>query len=64
MAIADSHGVLGRPYDLSTFSAEVVTAILEGRGVWAISTIAAHVLGSIIMTLCGVGTVRLIRTLI
>jgi hypothetical protein len=42
----------------------VVTAILEGRGVWAISTIAAHVIGSIVMTLCGVGTVRLIRTLI
>lgn len=57
-------GFLGGLTTFSTFSAEVVTAILEGRGVWAISTIATHVIGSIVMTLCGVGTVRLIRTLI
>jgi CrcB protein len=57
-------GFLGGLTTFSTFSAEVVTAILEGRGVWAISTIAAHVLGSIVMTLCGVGTVRLVRALI
>jgi fluoride exporter len=57
-------GFLGGLTTFSTFSAEVVTAILEGRGLWAISTIAAHVLGSIVMTLCGVGTVRLVRTLI
>jgi CrcB protein len=57
-------GFLGGLTTFSTFSAEVVTAILEGRGIWATSTVAAHVLGSIVMTLCGVGTVRLIRTLI
>lgn len=57
-------GFLGGLTTFSTFSAEVVTAILEGRGLWAISTVAAHVLGSIVMTLCGVVTVRLVRTLI
>jgi CrcB protein len=57
-------GFLGGLTTFSTFSAEVVAAILEGRGLWAISTVAAHVLGSIIMTLFGVGTVRFVRTLI
>ena len=57
-------GFLGGLTTFSTFSAEVVTAILEGRALWAISTVAAHVLGSIIMTLFGVGTVRFVRTLI
>jgi CrcB protein len=57
-------GFLGGLTTFSTFSAEVVTALLEGRSVWALSTIAAHVLGSIIMTLLGVGTVRLVRSLL
>jgi CrcB protein len=56
-------GFLGGLTTFSTFSAEVVTALMQGRGLWALSTIAAHVLGSIVMTLLGVGTVRLIRGL-
>jgi CrcB protein len=56
-------GFLGGLTTFSTFSAEVVTALLEGRGLWALSTVGAHVCGSIAMTLLGVGTVRLFRGL-
>jgi CrcB protein len=56
-------GFLGGLTTFSTFSAEVVTALLEGRSVWALSTVATHVIGSVVMTLCGVGTVRFVRSL-
>jgi CrcB protein len=51
-------GFLGGLTTFSTFSAEVVTALLEGQGLWALSTIASHVIGSVVMTLLGVATVR------
>jgi CrcB protein len=57
-------GFLGGLTTFSTFSAEVVTALLDGRSVWALSTIASHVIGSVVMTLLGVGTVRFVRSLL
>ena len=55
-------GFLGGLTTFSSFSAEVVTSLLDGRGFWAISTVAVHVIGRVARALCGVGTVRLIRS--
>jgi CrcB protein len=57
-------GFLGGLTTFSTFSAEVVTALLAGQGVWALSTIASHVIGSVVMTLMGVFTVRGLRSIL
>lgn len=57
-------GFLGGLTTFSTFSAEVVTALLQGRNLWAVSTVAAHVIGSVLMTLLGVGTVRMLKPLL
>ena len=54
-------GFLGGLTTFSTFSAEVVTQLMAGRLAWALSTVLAHVLGSIAMTLLGIGTVALLR---
>jgi CrcB protein len=54
-------GFLGGLTTFSTFSAEVTTALLEGQALWALSTIAVHVIGSVVMTLLGVATVRGVR---
>lgn len=56
-------GFLGGLTTFSTFSAEVVTALLGGRSLWAFSTVAVHVIGSLVMTLFGVATVKVIRSL-
>ena len=54
-------GFLGGLTTFSTFSAEIVQALLEGRSAWAIATAATHVFGSVAMTLVGVGTVRMFK---
>jgi CrcB protein len=55
-------GFLGGLTTFSTFSAEVVAQLMAGRLAWALSTILAHVLGSVAMTLLGIGTVSLLRS--
>jgi CrcB protein len=54
-------GFLGGLTTFSTFSAEVVAQLMAGRMMWALSGIAAHVAGSLLMTLLGIGTVALLR---
>jgi CrcB protein len=50
-------GLLGGLTTFSTFSAEVVAALQQGRLGWAGGTIAAHLAGSVVMTLAGLATV-------
>jgi CrcB protein len=54
-------GFLGGLTTFSTFSAEVVSHLHDGRFGWAFLLIAMHVLGSIGMTLAGFATVEAIQ---
>lgn len=49
-------GFCGGLTTFSTFSAEVVTLLQQGRLTWAIGAIAIHVSGSLLMTILGLGT--------
>ena len=54
-------GFLGGLTTFSTFSAEVVQALQQGRTVWALATVCGHVLGSVGMTLLGLASVAVLR---
>lgn len=54
-------GFLGGLTTFSTFSAEVVTLLQQGRLAWAATTILVHVAGSVLMTLGGVATYEALR---
>jgi CrcB protein len=54
-------GFLGGLTTFSTFSAETVTLLLRAQYVWAGGIIAVHVAGSVVMTLLGIGTVKLLK---
>jgi CrcB protein len=54
-------GFLGGLTTFSTFSAEVTTAMQQGRMAWALATVSAHVLGSLALTFAGLATVTLLR---
>lgn len=54
-------GFLGGLTTFSTFSAETVTLLLRAQYAWAGGIIAVHVVGSVAMTLLGIGTVKLLK---
>jgi fluoride exporter len=53
-------GFLGGLTTFSTFSAEVVTLLLRKEYLWGTIAIAAHVLGSVAMTILGIVAMRAI----
>jgi CrcB protein len=55
-------GFLGALTTFSTFSAEVVGLMQQGRHAWALVNVAAHVLGSLAMTLAGLATPAFFKT--
>ena len=54
-------GFCGGLTTFSTFSAELVTLLQQGRATWALAAAAAHLGGSLLMTLAGIGTVVWVR---
>lgn len=51
-------GMLGALTTFSTFSAETVTLLLRGQYGWGAAIIAAHLSGSLLMTVFGIYTMK------
>jgi len=54
-------GFLGGLTTFSTFSAEVTGLLQQGRLAWVVASIAAHVIGSLALTLAGLATVAALQ---
>ena len=55
-------GFCGGLTTFSTFSAEIVTLMQQGRLLWAAGHAATHLVGSVLMTFAGIGTVAWLRS--
>ena len=53
-------GFLGGLTTFSTFSGETATLLLRADFGWAGALVAAHLLGSVLMTLAGIGLMRVV----
>ena len=54
-------GFLGGLTTFSTFSAETVTLLARGQYAWSMAIIAAHLGGSLLMTVLGIQTMKWIQ---
>ena len=54
-------GFLGGLTTFSTFSAETVTLLVRGQYAWSMAIIAAHLGGSLLMTVLGMQTMKWIQ---
>lgn len=54
-------GMLGALTTFSTFSAETVTLLLRGQYGWSMAIISTHLGGSLLMTVLGIQTMKLLH---